>query len=191
MIRFAALAAFLIAGDSALVIPQKTAEFDLQFSNLSPVPSDLADEARLKRVSAELRDLLQIKGLFPVISTAPAREEVAKSADLRRCNGRADAPARKLGADLAITGEVQKVSNLVLNLNVYVKPLADFAPERACSVDLRGCTGESFDRGIRFLVGNNRGAGKCLARRTLFCGAARSIQVLDATIAASPSAGPS
>ncbi|MHB2206722.1 DUF2380 domain-containing protein [Methylobacterium sp. CM6257] len=110
MIRFAALAAFLIAGDSALVIPQKTAEFDLQFSNLSPVPSDLADEARLKRVSAELRDLLQIKGQFPVISTAPAREEVAKSADLRRCNGRADAPARKLGADLAITGEVQKVS---------------------------------------------------------------------------------
>ncbi|MGU3666955.1 DUF3280 domain-containing protein [Methylobacterium sp. A49B] len=150
----------LMLASAARAAPEKAAVFDFQFSNLSPVPSDAADTARLKRVSAELRDLLAKKGLFTVVSVDPVREEVAKSADLRRCNGCADQMARKLGADVAITGEVQKVSNLILNLNVYVKPLAGNAPERAYSVDLRGDTDESFDRGIRFLVENNMGAGK-------------------------------
>ena len=61
---------------------------------------------------------------------------------------------------MAITGEVQKVSNLILNLNVYVKQLSGNVPEKAYSVDLRGDTDESFARGIRFLVENNMGAGK-------------------------------
>jgi hypothetical protein len=161
MIRSASLIAiFLVAGGSALAAPEKAAVFDFQFSNLSPVPSDRADTARLNRVSAQLRDLLQTKGLFSVVSVDPVRDEVAKSADLRRCNGCADELARKLGADVAITGEVQKVSNLILNLNVYVKPLGGSAPEKAYSVDLRGDTDESFDRGIRYLVENNMGAGK-------------------------------
>ncbi|SFS36903.1 Protein of unknown function [Methylobacterium sp. yr668] len=95
-----------------------------------------------------------------MVSTEPVRDEVTRSADLRRCNGCADDFARKLGADVAITGEVQKVSNLILNLNVYVKSLTGDAPEKAYSVDLRGDTDESFDRGIRFLVENNMGAGK-------------------------------
>jgi hypothetical protein len=161
MIRSAAIAiALLAASDPVGAAPEKAAVFDFQFSNLSPVPSDTADAQRLKRVSAELRDLLQKKGLFTVVSTDPVRDAVAKSADLRRCNGCADTFARQLGADVAITGEVQKVSNLILNLNVYVKPLADGRPERAYSVDLRGDTDESFDRGIRFLVENNMGGGK-------------------------------
>ena len=161
MIRSPLLAGcLLLTTGLAHAAPEKAAVFDFQFSNLSPVPADAADAARLKRVSAELRDLLQKKGLFTVVPVDPVRDEVARSADLRRCNGCADEMARKLGAEVAITGEVQKVSNLILNLNVYVKPLAGNAPERAYSVDLRGSTDESFDRGIRFLVENNMGAGK-------------------------------
>ncbi|MDP4022227.1 DUF3280 domain-containing protein [Methylobacterium sp. NEAU 140] len=148
-----------IAGP-ALAASKKAAVFDLQYSNLSPVPTDAAEHERLKRTSAELRDLLRDKGLFTVVSTDPVRDEVAKGPELRRCNGCADALARKLGADVAITGEVQKVSNLILNLNVYVKPLDGTGPERAYSVDLRGNTDESFDRAVRFLVENNMGAGR-------------------------------
>ena len=161
MIRSTLLAGcLLVVATTTHAAPEKAAVFDFQFSNLSPVPSDTANVERLKRVSAALRDLLQKKGLFTVISVDPVRDEVARSADLRRCNGCADEMARKLGADVAITGEVQKVSNLILNLNVYVKPLAGNAPERAYSVDMRGDTDESFDRGIRFLVENNMGADK-------------------------------
>jgi hypothetical protein len=45
---------------------------------------------------------------------------------------------RRLGADGAIIGEVQKVSNLILNLNACVQPISRRAPERDYRVDLRG-----------------------------------------------------
>lgn len=154
----AALALALVAGVTltapARAEPEKLAVFDFQFSNLSPVPADEAEQARLKRISEELRTLLAESGRYRIVSTDPVKAEVEKSADLRRCNGCAEDFARKLGADAAVTGEVQKVSNLIININVYVKPLAGNAPERAYSVDLRGNTDESFDRGIRYLVKN-------------------------------------
>ena len=134
--------------------PEKAAVFDFQFSNLSPVPPDDTEKARLIRISEELRTLLKDSGRYTVVSTDPVKGEVETSADLRRCNGCAEVFAKRLGADTAITGEVQKVSNLILNINVYVKPLAGDAPEKAYSVDIRGSTDESFDRGIRYLVKN-------------------------------------
>ena len=155
------LACVLLAvGHAAQAGPEKAAVFDFQFANLSPLAPDAAERERLKRISTELRDLLARKGLFTIVSTDPVREEVARGADLRRCNGCAEAFAERLGADVAITGEVQKVSNLILNLNVYVKPLKGDAPERAYSVDMRGNTDESFDRAVRYLVENNMGGGK-------------------------------
>ena len=41
-----------------------------------------------------------------------------------------------------------------------VLPLRNSAPEQAYSVDLRGNTDESFDRGIRYLVKNRMLEGR-------------------------------
>ena len=155
----AGLAAGLALGP-ARAEPAKAAVFDFQFARGAPTPPTDADRARLRRTSETLRSLLTESGLYTIVSTEPVREEVKKSPDLRACNGCAEDFAKKLGADAAITGEVQKVSNLILNINVYVKPLEAGAPERAYSVDLRGNTDESFDRGIRYLVKNRMLAGR-------------------------------
>ena len=80
MNRWLGLACLLLTAGPAAAAPLKAAVFDFQFSNLSPVPTDAADAARLKRVSAELRALLERKGLYIVISTDPVRAAVAKSA---------------------------------------------------------------------------------------------------------------
>ncbi|MCJ2005658.1 DUF3280 domain-containing protein [Methylobacterium sp. J-092] len=153
------VAGLALAATGARAAPAKAAMFDVQFANLSPVAPDAAETGRLKRIGTEFRDLLQNKGLFTVVSAEPVREEVARSADLRPCNGCAVTVAKRLGADTAITGEVQKVSNLILDLDVYVKPVADDAPKQACSVDLRGNTDESFDRAVPHMVENNMSAG--------------------------------
>ena len=47
-----------------------------------------------------------------------------------------------------------------MNLNVFVEQLSGSHPVKAHSVDLRGDTDESFERGTRFLVENNMGAGQ-------------------------------
>jgi hypothetical protein len=98
---------------------------------------------------------LEESARYAIVSTDPVREDVAKGSNLRRCNGCAEEYAKKLGADVAITGEIQKVSNLILNINVYVKDLRSGKPEQAYSVDIRGDNDVSFDRGIKYLVKNS------------------------------------
>jgi hypothetical protein len=51
--------------------------------------------------------------------------------------------ARRIGAELAITGTVQKVSNLILNMNIYVRDASSGATTAAMSADMRGNTDET------------------------------------------------
>lgn len=101
-----------------------------------------------------LRTLPRDGGRFTVVPTDPVREEAAEGPDLRACNGCAEDFARTLDAEAAITGEVRTVSNPILDIDVYLERLKRGAPERAFGVDPRGDTGESFDRGIEYLVKN-------------------------------------
>ena len=47
------------------------------------------------------------------------------------------------------------MSDLILNINVYIKDLDSQAPEQAFSVDIRGDNDESFDHGVKYLVKHN------------------------------------
>ena len=62
--------------------------------------------------------------------------------------------AQKLGADLAITGLVQKVSALILNINVFVRDTHSGRLIASMSVDLRGNTDESWSRAMNYLLRN-------------------------------------
>src|ERR1700712_2273811 len=150
-----AAAAMVLAATAAKAEPPKAAVFDFQLANLGAQEPTDANKARLGPLSDLLRKQLQDSGRYQIVSTAPVKDEVAKGADLRKCGGCAEEYARKLGADVAITGEIQKVSNLILNINVYVKDLKASTPEKAYSVDIRGDNDTSFDRGLKYLVKNN------------------------------------
>ena len=52
--------------------------------------------------------------------------------------------ARRLDADLALVGWVQKVSNLILNVNVVIRDVSTREQVFASSVDIRGNTDESW-----------------------------------------------
>lgn len=146
--------ALLLATTAAHAEPSKAAIFDFQLANLGAQGPTDADLARLGPLSDLLRAQLKDTGRYEIVSTAPVKADVAKGAELRKCGGCADDFARRLGADVAITGEIQKVSNLILNINVYVKNLKDNSPEQAYSVDIRGDNDLSFDHGIKYLVKN-------------------------------------
>ena len=62
--------------------------------------------------------------------------------------------AKRLGAELAITGTVQKVSNLILNMNIYVRDVSSGATVTAMSADMRGNTDESWSRALDYLIRN-------------------------------------
>ena len=139
--------------------PAKTvAVFDFELINTSlegEVYGTRPDEAaRLKLISDELRRLLGESGRYLVIDQSPAAAEIAEAGFLHGCNGCAAGIARKLGAETAITGTVQKVSNLILSINVSVRDAETGKLLQGVSVDIRGNTDKSWTRGVSYLARN-------------------------------------
>ena len=107
------------------------------------------DQARIAHLSAQLSDLLARSGQYqPVSAAAPT------DAALRSCGGCDVDLARKLGARVSVVGWVQKVSNLILNINIVIRDVATDKMIHAGSVDIRGDTDESWSRGLAYLVQN-------------------------------------
>src|SRR5207253_3702783 len=71
---------------------------------------------------------------------------------LHACNGCELDIARLLHADRVLIGWVQKVSNLILNINIQIEDAASGDVLLNKSVDLRGNTDETWRRGVSFLV---------------------------------------
>ncbi len=150
------LAAWLTAGAAAASEPPRLAMFDFELVDTSLVGEtrgiDPADQARLAMIEEQLRAALQDSGRYDLVDTAPAAAAIATAGSLWSCNGCELGIARKLEADLALVGWVQKVSNLILNLNVVVRDAVTRKVALAGSVDMRGDTDESWRHAMRYLI---------------------------------------
>jgi hypothetical protein len=102
-------------------------------------------ERRAALISAELAKELERRGMYRVLKS---------SQNTRGCNGCELDIAKALGAERVALCWVQKVSNLILNINIEVRDAASGATLYAKSVDIRGNTDESWLRGVRRLVDN-------------------------------------
>jgi len=111
------------------------------------------EQERLARAGDQLRSRLRESGRFSVIDLAPAAAE-ARASNLQACGGCDTRLAGRLGAELAVTGTVQKVSNLILNMNIYVREVQSGKLIAAMSADMRGNTDESWSRALEWLVRN-------------------------------------
>lgn len=109
------------------------------------------DTARIVRMTDVTRARFAASKRYRVVDLRPAAAAIDRVADLHDCNCDRDI-ARSLGAEVSVVGWVQKVSELILNMNLAVRRVADGAPLGGGSVDLRGNTDESWDRGLRSLL---------------------------------------
>jgi hypothetical protein len=149
------LCALLAFAPSALA--EKAAVFEFEFIDTS-LDGELlgttdAEKARLAKMAPLARELLAKFAKYEMVDIAPVAEEARKS-NLQSCGFCDAAMAKKLGADLAVTGTVQKVSNLILNVNLFVRDAETNKYVNVGSVDIRGNTDDSWFRGLRYLVKN-------------------------------------
>ena len=86
------------------------------------------------------------------MDVAPVRDKLARVDSIRGCNGCELDLARQLGAEQVAYGWVQKVSNLILNVNLVVEDAATGKTLHAESVDIRGNTDEPWTGGLRYLL---------------------------------------
>ncbi|HEX2727049.1 MAG TPA: DUF3280 domain-containing protein [Beijerinckiaceae bacterium] len=156
-IRLACLAACLCLATGSAGAETAAAIFDFDFTDtsLEASPSSVRpDEARRLVLAADrLRELLREAGIAAV-DLGPARDRIERARPLRACNGCEAEVARELGAALAVTGMVHKVSNLILTVDVMIRDARTGAVLRTGRADIRGNTDESWLRGVGYVVRN-------------------------------------
>lgn len=151
------LAAMLMLPLMARAAPSQVAVFDFELVDTSlqgEVDGPRPDEqGRLMRAGDQVRKALADSGRFTVLDIAPVNA-AAHGSNLQACGGCEVALARQLGADLVITGTVQKVSNLILNINLYLRNVHTGQLVTAMSADMRGNTDEFWTRAANYLLRN-------------------------------------
>jgi hypothetical protein len=134
-----------------------TAVFDLGFDDTSlqgEVQGPRTDEQlRLTALNAQLRDLLVKSGCCVIVDLGIVAGQT-HGMEMRTCNGCDLDLARKAQARISVTGWVQKVSNLILNINVVARDVSTGQVISSGSVDLRGNTDETWSRGLSYLLLN-------------------------------------
>ena len=125
----------------------KVAVFDFEFVDTSiegATNGPRGDEgARLARLDREMRQRLAQSGRADVVDVARVVDRT-RARDLRTCGGCDAKFASELGAKYSVTGWVQKVSNLFLNMNIVVRDAGTGEVIGSKSVDMRGNTDESW-----------------------------------------------
>jgi hypothetical protein len=147
----------LLVSSLAHADPLKVAVFDFELLDTSlqgEVNGPQADEQRrLKDVAEQVRKALAEAGKFVVLDNAPVNA-AAHASNLQACGGCDVQYAQQLGADIAITGVVQKVSALILNMNIYLRDAHTGQLITVMNADFRGNTDESWSRTVSFLLRN-------------------------------------
>lgn len=112
------------------------------------------EQQRLLLIGEELRRRLLDSGRYELVDMAPASERIEKAGYIHGCNGCDATIAKDLDAEQTMYGTVQKVSNLILNVNLYVRDVETRELLNVWSVDIRGNTDKSWTRGVSYIVRN-------------------------------------
>jgi len=161
--RLSALAAVAALAFSAPIAAQPKSLALMDFEVIDEMRSYASEQAlrdadrRALLVTAELAKELESRGMYRVLDRAPAAQMIERlkaSYALRACNGCEIDIGKALGAERIALCWVQKVSNLILNVNIEVRSVATGETVYVKSVDIRGNTDETWLRGVRRLVDN-------------------------------------
>lgn len=139
---------------TVLILPFDMVDTSLQGEmNGGPLTADVK---RLDRTEAIVRRAVDGLDEFDVIDSAPVAEQIDEAQNTYRylyeCNGCEIDIGKAAGADLVMTGWVQKVSNLILNVNATLYDVSSGQSVGGASVDMRNNTDDSWRASALYLV---------------------------------------
>ena len=131
----------------------RVALFGFQLINTSLEPTTENELHRIDMLDELFRQRLGNSGRFKIVPIPPdLQQRIAAGPEISGCNGCERDYAKSIGASWAVWGTVQKVSNLILNINVYMEDAASGKLEFVKSVDIRGNTDESWRHGLDYML---------------------------------------
>lgn len=156
MIAVAIIATATLAGP-AVAGSVKAAVFPFELVDTSTegqIDGVRADQTRrLEATTGQVRDSLAAASV-DIVDAGPAKDRLKDVKSLHECLSCAQEAAAALGADFAVVGHVQKVSNLILNINLQIVDVKTGKTVRGGSVDIRGNDDRSWTRGTTYLMKN-------------------------------------
>ena len=130
-------------------------DFELVDDQNNPL-TKAAQESRLRIATAQLQRELAERQLYRVVDPSASQDLQlrlrAQQEYLYRCDDCAEQVGRLLGVELVMATWVQKVSELILNLNVQILDVQAQKVVFSKSVDMRGNDDVSWVRAVRYLV---------------------------------------
>ncbi|MBL8883301.1 MAG: DUF3280 domain-containing protein [Hyphomicrobium sp.] len=159
------LAVVLSWGWAAMAAPQdgaaasrpKMAFLGVTFQNDNEAlePTTDAERGRMWALEAQFKTALSSAGVAAFADIPDAmRKQIEAGQTIGECHGCELDHARQAGASQVAWIKVQKVSNLILNMNVYVGDVKSGKLTFVHSVDIRGNTDESWRRSLTYLLDN-------------------------------------
>jgi hypothetical protein len=146
---------------------RSAAVFDFELRDTSgadPLKApDAEHRSRMTQASERLRARLAESGRFKVVDIAPVIQE-SHASNLQACGGCDVTFADRIGAELSVTGTVYKVSNLILNMMIFVRDAKTGDNVVVMQAEMRGDTDDSWLRAVDWLVRNRLLAGAGAAR---------------------------
>ena len=131
----------------------RVAFFGFQLINTSLEPTTESELHRIDMLDELFRERLDDSGRFKTIPIPPdTQQHIAAGPEISGCNGCERDYAKSIGANWAAWGTVQKVSNLILNINLYMEDAGNGKLEFVKSVDIRGNTDESWRHGLDYML---------------------------------------
>ena len=159
LIAIGLVCSLLVPASAAELTPgAKIAFFGVHFIDTSTegaINGIREDETkRVELIEAYVAEQFTERG-FELMDITPVQSDLDRIVNPADCNFCDVLMARKLGADYALVGEVQKVSNLILSMNLVVRDAPEGQYAKGLSVDIRGNNDKSWLRGMRYIIRNN------------------------------------
>ena len=135
--------------------PHSVAFLGVHFQNDNEMyePTSDAERHRMVKIEQMFKARLTESGRFRFAEIGPdLKARISAGQPPGECGGCEVEYGKELGTEQIAWINVQKVSNLILNLNVYMADVAANKITFVRSVDTRGNTDESWERSLNFLL---------------------------------------
>lgn len=118
-------------------------------------PTSDAERARMTAIEAQFKSTLEGTGKYKFVPMKPdVQADITKGQQVAECGGCEIDYGKRLNADTIAWVRVQKISNLIMNMNVYVADVRTQKMTFLHSVDVRNNTDESWSRSMAYLLKN-------------------------------------
>ncbi len=150
LLPFAARAEAPKTGRKLLVL-----DFEIIDTSGEPVDQRADHARRLIDARETIASGLAAQGIYEVLDRAPIQsdiDQILKHTYFRTCNGCEIALAKKVGADLVMTGVVNKVSTLILSMAVSIARASSGELLYHQGFEFRGDNDKSWARAAKFFT---------------------------------------